>query len=486
SGRIFEWIAPDPTSGAPRGNYEPVIQLATPKQQQLYSLNATHRINKNASIRSELSLSNNDLNRFSSVGDDDNLGLASYTNYQHLFNLGAKGWQLTTDLSYEWVQSRFQALNPYRNAEFQRDWNIQGQERRMEQIGKGGFRLQKQGLGSLKYEFSGFVRDSIYEGQKHLVQLEVSKNGWEIDGQTNLLNSTSQIESSRFFRPKLRITKTFEKLNNWQLQWYGEREKNDRFLLGTDTLSAQSFYYDLYRTRLQSPKSEKLNTGVQYSQRFDYLPFEDRFKQIAVAEEVNWNGDWRGGRVSRLNWNLTYRNLEVRQDRTNLEPQETYLGRIQHQLNAWKGTIRSSTTYEIGSGQEPKIEYNYLKVQKGEGTYVWMDYNQDSIAQVNEFEIANFQDVADYVRVSIFTDDFIRSNQVQYNQSLMIDPKRLWQREEGVKKVLSKFSTQSSWRINRKVRALEQVSAWNPFQLNIADTALVATSSLIRIVTIEK
>jgi len=480
SGRIFEWIAPDPMSGSSRGNYEPVIQLATPKQQQLYSLNAAHQLSKNASIRSELSLSNNDLNRFSSVGDDDNLGLASYTNYQHLFNLGKKGWQMTTNLSYEWVQEHFQALNPYRNAEFRRDWNVQGQERRMEQIGKGGFRLQKQELGSLEYEFSGFWRDSIYEGRKHLVELEIAKGGWEIDGQSSLLNSNSLEDNSRFFRPKLRIKKTFEKLNNWQLQWYGEREKNNRFNLETDTLSAQSFYYDLYRTRLQSPQSEKFNTGLQYSQRFDYQPFENQFKQIAVAEEVNWNGDWRGGRVSRLNWNLTYRNLEVVKARSNLEPQETYLGRVQHQLNAWKGTLRSSTTYEIGSGQEPKIEYNYLKVQKGEGTYVWMDYNQDSIAQINEFEIANFQDVADYVRVSIFTDDFIRSNQVQYNQSLTIDPKRLWQKEKGIKKVLSQFSTQSSWRINRKVLDLEQVSAWNPFQLRIADTALVATSSLIR------
>ncbi|MEM6697422.1 MAG: hypothetical protein AAF599_03430, partial [Bacteroidota bacterium] len=480
SGRIFEWIAPDPMSGVLRGDYEPIVQLPTPKQQQLYSLNATHQISKNASIRSELSLSDNDLNRFSSVGDDDNLGLASYTNYQHLFNLGKQGWQMTTDLSYEWVQERFQALNPYRNAEFQRDWNIQGQERSMEQIGKGGFRLQKQGLGSLEYELSGFGRDSIYEGWKHLVLLDMAKNGWEIEGQGNLLTSTSLQEKSRFARPKLRVKKTFEKLDNWQLQWYGEREKNDRFALGSDTLAAQSFYYDLYRTRLQSPRSEKLNTGFQYSQRYDYQPFEDQFRRIAVADEVNWNGDWRGGRISRLNWNLTYRNLNVVKDRSNLEPQETYLGRIQHQLNAWKGTLRSSTTYEIGSGQEPKIEYNYLKVQKGEGTYVWMDYNQDSIAQVNEFEIANFQDVADYVRVSIFTDDFIRSNQVQYNQSLIIDPKRLWQRAEGIKKVLSKFSTQSSWRINRKVRALEQVSAWNPFQLDIADTALVATSSLIR------
>ncbi|MEM9846597.1 MAG: hypothetical protein AAF847_01815 [Bacteroidota bacterium] len=480
SGRIFDWVAPDPFTGEASGNYEPIVQLATPKQQQLYSFNANYQIGEQSKIGSEIALSSNDLNRSSSVGDADNLGLATYTYYQQTLGLGEKGWQLSTDWSHEWVQSRFQALNPYRKAEFVRDWNIENSERRAEHIGRAKLELRKSNVGRWSYELNSFFRDSVYMGWKHSSELQIQSKGWNIDGQVSWLITDALIENSTFFRPRLRIAKTFEKLKDWQLSWYGEREKNDRFGNATDTLSATSFYYDLYRAKLQSPQHPKLNAAVQYSQRYDYQPFASRFKQISVADEINLNGDWNAGRVSRLAWNLTYRNLSVRQERSNLEPQETYLGRIQHILNAWKGALRTNMTYEISSGQEPKIEQNYLRVQPGEGSYIWNDYNQDSIAQISEFEVANYQDQADYVRISIFTDDFIRSNQVQYNQSVNFDAKRIWKKPQKGQKLLSKLSMLLSWRINRKVLDVAGVSPWNPFQLNIVDTALVATTSLIR------
>ena len=49
-----------------------------------------------------------------------------------------------------------------------------------------------------------------------------------------------------------------------------------------------------------------------------------------------------------------------------------------------------------------------------------------------------------------------------------------------MKKFLGKFSTQSTLKISRKTRAAPDVSAWNPFQLDIADTSLVAVTSNIR------
>jgi len=150
-------------------------------------------------------------------------------------------------------------------------------------------------------------------------------------------------------------------------------------------------------------------------------------------------------------------------------------------LNLFKGAIRSSTNYEIGSGQERKIEFQYLPVAPGEGLYTWIaDLNGDSIPQLNEIEEAAFQSDADIIRVSIFTDDFIRTNNVSLNQSLRIDPRSLWYQEKGVKKFFSRFSSQSTLLINRKTKEADDVSAWNPFQLNVADTTLVSTTSNIR------
>ena len=66
---------------------------------------------------------------------------------------------------------------------------------------------------------------------------------------------------------------------------------------------------------------------------------------------------------------------------------------------------------------------------------------------------------------------------MQFNQSLRLEPKALWFNSTGLRKILAKFSTQSSLQISRKVRDLDGVSPWNPFQLDVADTALVSTRS---------
>src|SRR5690606_40889137 len=108
------------------------------------------------------------------------------------------------------------------------------------------------------------------------------------------------------------------------------------------------------------------------------------------------------------------------------------------------------------------------------------DYNDDNIPQQNEFEPAVFQDSANFVRVTLLTDEFIRSNNVQFNQSLQLEPRAVWFTKTGFKKLASRFSTLSNLQIQRRVRVADGVSAWNPFQLSIADSALVALNSSIR------
>ncbi|MCC6725565.1 MAG: hypothetical protein IT258_13745, partial [Saprospiraceae bacterium] len=179
-----------------------------------------------------------------------------------------------------------------------------------------------------------------------------------------------------------------------------------------------------------------------------------------------------------LSWNFTWRRLAIEDTTlTKLDPSDTYLGRLDYMLNLLKGVVQSNTSYEIGSGQERRVEFTYLQVQPGEGTHLWTDRNADGKVQYDEVEIAPFPDVANAVRVTSFTDNFIRTNNVTFNQSLRLEPKAMWFNVKGMKRFLSKFSTQSSLQITRKVRQLDGVSAWNPFELDVADTALVSTRS---------
>jgi hypothetical protein len=512
NGRVYKWIAPDSLTGFPQGRFEPIIRLAAPQKLQLMTLGAEYQINKTSSIFSEIAMSNKDLNRFSNLDSDDDRGISFFTNYKSEKKVGNKkvknpakkesakkekvkqydGWTLLTDLKYEFVQKDFNSLNPYRSAEFTRNWNLTTAnnisndallEKRTENIGTASLTLKNK-YTSLQYEFSGFIRDSVYTGAKHFAQLNFSKKGFNILGQGSLLKSKSLTEKSEFLRPKIDISKSFKKLGDWSLGVYGEQEKNKRVDIITDTLTPTSFYYDLYRVYLKSPKRDKFNFNINYSERQDYQAVQKDFIQNTNAQEWNINGSWAQSKTSRLGWNMTYRQLEIQDSTlTDQKPQKTYLGRVDYSIRLFKNLLRSSTTYDIGSGQERKIEFVYEPVNDPNlGQYIWNDYNDDDEQQNNEFEVAVFPQDTMYIRIPLYSDIFIRTNNIQFNQNVSFNQnyfKNPWFQKKGVKKILSRFSTNSTFRISRKTREVPGVSQWNPFQTDIPDEGLVSLNSII-------
>ncbi|NJN77227.1 MAG: hypothetical protein HC803_01950 [Saprospiraceae bacterium] len=461
----------------------------------MFAFGGEYQLTKSSKIWSEIALSNRDLNRLSNVQSKDNLGLGFNLAYENKLKFGRSRHteldsvspkqppknELTLSANYEFIQNAFNPLNPYRGREFTRDWNTTGLDRTDEHIVTAGFTLKNSTLGMLKYDFSTFLKDSLYHGFRNYAVFTARPKTWDIRLEMNYLTTEQLGGTSTFFRPKINIAKTFENLNNWQIGAYAEREKNQRFGQNTDTLSATSFYYDLVRGFIKSPEKNDLQLTFNYQQRIDYLPVESIFQEITKANELNLRGEWKQSTISNLRFNLTYRNLNISDSAlTNIEPQTTYLGRIEYALNLKKGLLRGNTTYEIGSGQEQKIQFNYIEVEPGQGIYTWIDRNQDSIKQVDEFELAAFQDQANHIRIATFTNEFIRTNTVQFNQSIGLNPKAIWYKEKGVKGFLSKFATQSAWQINRKVLILPEVVAWNPFQTEISDTALVSLTANVR------
>jgi len=489
NGRVYEWLAPDVQTGLPNGDFAPIQQLIAPKKQQLLVVGSELQLSKNSSLRTEVGLSTTDLNRFSNLDNSDNIGTSLFTDYQLDKRLGKKGVVLQSKVKYEFVQQDFRALNPYRNTEFNRDWNINianNQPAVNEHIGKGSLTLRKADDWQIGYDLSRFNRSGIYNGTKHSFDLFYKKSGYDLRVYGSALSTTTAQENTAFFRPRIDFSKTFKKLKNWKLGVYGERERNEISDTQTDTLKATGFYWDLYKVYLESPTNNHFQWHINYARQNNFAPKNIDFIKSTIADEININGHWNEKRTSQLRWNFTYRNLVVAEEQlTNQTAQETYLGRLDYTLNLWRGALRFNTNYEIGSGQEAKVEFQFIQVNRGEGTFVWepteqFDLNGDSIPQINEFVVAPFRDQANYVRINTFTNEFIRTNNVGLNQSLRLTPRIIWLNKKGWKKALSKFSTLSTLRINRKVKLDDAVSAWNPFDLTISDTSLVTIASAVR------
>lgn len=491
--RIYKWVGPDPATCNPRGDYEPVIQLIAPKQQRMASLGVTFLPDKNTALSTEVAFSKKDLNRFSALNAGDDQGMAVFSSIDKTFRLssGEKQWSLNTNFQFEHKDAAFEPINPYRSQEFLRDWNLVNIlgfgtiVKADENLGNATIKLEKPDLVSLQYQFSGFFRENLYEGVKHNGIFWFAQKGWDIRISNDWLTTTETTQTSKFERPKLEISKTFETLGNWKIGAFGEREKSARYNMEGDSLLASSFYFERYKLYLHSPEQKSTQFQVNWTRRQDFQPTAVEFLKSTSASEFNVNGTWNLKSSLKLAGNFTYRNLLIPPNFSELDLSnqgETYLGRTDLNLNLLKGAFRFNSTYELGSGQEPKLEFSFLRVPQGQGTHIWLDslYNNDGVIQPVEMEIAPFQDKADYIKVTTVTNDFIRTNNVNLNQGLNLNPKAVWFNASGFKKFLSKISTQSTLKINRKVQDASDVNPWNPFQLNIADTALVAVSSSVR------
>lgn len=508
NGRVYQWVAPD-NNGILRGSFEPIKKLVPPNQQQMMSLGFHYDMAKNSRFFTEIAMSNNDRNRFSTLGDSANVGLAVYSGFENQYQFGKKQslWTLKTILKTEIIQKNFKPLNPYRAAEFTRDWNIGTATGNNNTIGNlnqnlmpaselwltGGLALSQQSGLSFNYDYSQYNRQLLYKGQRHAGRLGYNKNNWQILAEVNKLNTASQGlggqgggEKSDFSRPKLDIAKT---VKNIKFGVYAEREKNQRTDATSDTLTRASFYYDLWRFYAERGGDSVGVLGLNFSQRFDYQPVANRFFQLSKVNELNVNGIFNKSERSQLSWNMAYRDLRVADTSlTTLKPQQTYLGRLEYGFNAYKNAIYGNTLYEIGSGQEQRLEYQYIRVNKGEGQYIWRNRNNDTIPQLDEFEVAPFSDQADYTRVTLLTNQFIRTNNVTFSQSLRFDPRAVWFEKKGLAKFMSRFSTNSALIINRRVKndtfsdgsGSQRVSQWNPFQVKIADSSLVALTVSMR------
>lgn len=502
NGTIYRWIAPDSVTGALRGTHEPIELLSTPQKRQLLNVGVDYQLGKNGIFQSDFALSNKDPNTFSFVGNNDNQGIATRFTYQHRIKIREthieidsnkidsnrivkNNTQLILGGHYEFVQDRFEVVEPYRPREFQRDWNTDFNEKTHEHLFSATIGLHNTRWGNMSYEFGGLLKDSLYTGLKHVANAQIQLGGLSLKATASLLNAETRTEESRFFRPRVDLSYRIKKWKNLTFGIYDEIEQNRRNIVGVDTLLSSSIYYHVIKAYAELPAAENLMLKASALRRYDYIPVANSYQPLTVADEINFGGNWVASASSKLEWNLNYRNLRIEDStRTTLDPKETYLGRVEYNLNIRKGFIRLNTIYELGAGQQQKIAYNYIEVDKGQGTHIWIDRNEDGVQQQNEFEQSVYQDLANFIRVTVLTNEFIRSNNVSFSQSFDIEPSVFFRRTKSKEKQawawLGYFSSRSLFRIERKTLPTDELLAFNPFELNVSDTALVSVGATIR------
>lgn len=480
NGRVYVFVPQ--VNGLPQGDYSPVSLLITPKKQQLVTLNADYKLSNKTSVFSEIGFSDNDVNLYSDLQNRENKGLAYKFIVQDkrlLKGNDSTGLKLRSKLSYEYVNQQFKPLERYRPVEFDRDFNFRGLplQSANEYWSTISFQLFKSDVKQVTYSLASFIRGKTYDGLQQAINLNFFDKGFKINYAASLLNATIVEDKGNFLKQRLAFSKTFKKLESGFIY---EQETNKTANQTTDILAFQSFSFKQYDVFIKSAEQAKREFLVQYNQRFDDLPVGTNLAAFSKANTFTSKYIVSKNSNSNLAINTTYRSINyVRNDTIN-KNEETLLGRIDYNFRAIKGFLSLNSFYELGTGQEPKREFIYLEVPAAQGIYAWNDYNNNTIKELNEFEISKYPDQARYIKIFRPNNEFIRSNFTNINQTLTINPALLLKNKKSKSAVfISKFSNITSLRIDKKVLAGEGI-IFNPYRTDIADDNLISLNSFIR------
>lgn len=475
-GKIFTWVAP--VGGVPQGNYEPARIIITPKQKQMVSGGISYRLLKNLTVETEWAYTKNDLNTFSRLDSGDDQGVSNKTRLLGSIPLSAdsaKTWVLNTKAEMEALQRNFSPIEQYRSVEFDRDWNTRGKGFTGNEFNSNvtaDFKNRK--YGNMAIEAAQYSIGSDYSGFKSRLFGTWRQKGFQATWDGSYLFSEAT-EKNQFLRHKADISQSFKKI---RIGFKDDHERNT-FNSGS-VLNLQSYQFFDYEFYLSSADSSKFNYRIFYRERIDER--SDSSRLVNVAKAKNAGGEIRlvSGQAQKLNFLVNYRELKVSETTLlSQTPENTLLGRIDYELKLFKGTITWNTFYEIGSGLELKREFQYIKVNDGQGVYTWIDYNGDGVKDLNEFEIAQYVDQASYIRVFTPSNEYVKTYSNELNQGIFLKPERSWSSKKGIRKIVALFSDQARVRINRKTSFFDE-NSFNPFASEIRDTNLISTNTNLR------
>lgn len=480
NGRVFKYVSP--VNGIPQGNYEPVVLLVTPKKTSMLTFAAEHKSEEKFSIGSEVAISQVDLNLYSNLDDANNIGLASksYISYRNKIkgdSSDAIFW--TSNLQAEILDKNFRQVEFYRPVEFNRDFNINNTTRTAEQWYTFQTSLEKDKKNILFYRTAIFLKDSIYRGIQQNIGTDLDYKNIRLYSNASLLTTelNSNKQQSNFLKHQLDLSKSW---SNIILGIAEETEKNLYTNSNNDTLGSTSFSFYNYKAYIKSPEKNINKYLLEYSNRLDESPYKNELRTSTRAENITLNTELNKNPNALLGFGINYRKLNVISKSSNLKSEENIVSRIRFDRVAFRGLVTSNTYYEIGTGQEPQRAYTYLKVPAGQGVYVFRDYNNNGVQELNEFEIAKYSYEADYIRVSLVSTNFIRTKSTVFSENVLIDPSRRWGNKTNFMKYINMFSMQSNLKIDRKIQRDASSSIFNPFENNIDDSSLINISTQYR------
>lgn len=478
NGRVYSWVAP--VDGKPQGSYEPVRRLVTPKKSQMVESRLTYHRKPQSFVTAGYALSNTDLNSFSKIGNEDNLGHAFQFSFQEGFKQGKRGTKFTVGGDALQTTQGFRPVERIRPVEFERDWSLNPQSLTggsEQMLNLWGSMAQKEMLFA-KAEAQSFSVGKWYTGSRAATSGWSKHKRFSTLWQGSVVGSKDTLVSSAFYKAKLGLRSSMGLIN---LRITGEMEDLKAQNMELLQLQPQSARWYQLNSEVSLPDSLPVRASLEHIYREDFAPDGNAMEWAHSSHQLSANFTGSGKKAGNFLVAMGYRLANA--NRNLVEAQENQgsaLARLEYNNRFLKGFWAVGLGYELNSGMEPGMEYYYVEVPAGQGVYTWIDYNGNGIMEPDEFEIANFPDEARFIRINFPGTKLISIRNNAFNLTSNLNAGRLIKAKSFFAKQMARFTNQTSYRSRQKNRFEDFIQYANPFIGDVNDTLVTSLTESFR------
>ncbi|MFY0654130.1 MAG: hypothetical protein JXQ96_18985 [Cyclobacteriaceae bacterium] len=480
NGRVFEWISPK--SGERLGSYSAVLFVPAPNKKQMTTIGLNVATSEYSRVYSELALSNHDLNLFSDINNEDDVGMAVKGGYEIKQKpIGTSGkYKLSSAVDFEYDSENFQAIDRFRYIEYDRDWSYnpnQEEAQSSDHIFNVNTSLVRDRDNSFSYHLSHRKRGNLIDGTQQKIAAKNRVGAMQLQTEGFLMkNNKEQLRSDwKRFDGGISLDKYFI-VPGYRFQL----DQNELKLSENDSIISSAMNYVSHQFFLKSNDSLKTKFRLEYTQRKDKQPLNGMMEGFTSTRTTRLNVNSDIGSTNHIDLTFTYRNLQFLESSKSNPDEETVMSRLNWNGGFFNNHLRSDLTYVTSSSREIRREFVYIPVVTGEGTHTWRDLNDDGVQDITEFfEAINF-DERNYIKLFVPTDDFISAFNNQLNWSVNASMPRTWKSGSGFLGMLGRLTYRASVTINKKNTDNSIGSRFNPFHKDTSDENLIFIRDAIR------
>lgn len=450
NGRVFQYV------GTGLGDYMAVRKLPAPEKSQVYSANVEYALD-NGVIGTDVSMSNYDLNTFSSKDNHQNIGYAARVYANKTFRKNT--WTGTPMVEYQVIQKNFHILDRINNVDFWRDFNLTNE---FSQITQNRFIFSFLNdfnkTSSVNYKINYLEEKNTYKGIKNDLDAVWKTGKFNNLAAVSYLNTQSTDLNTNFIRGAV-SSELSGKKGSWMLG--GSMEHNEKKYNATQAMDLTSYSWKeiFVQKKVADSARTKLLTKLYFRGNDSVL--DNRLQKMNNILGIMAESQIIKNEKTQLSALVHYRKFFYETPTfANNQNQDFVVGNMLYNQQLFKNGMRLQLFYELGNGQEAQREFQYIKVTDGQGIYKWTDYNNDGVQQLDEFEVAEYTDLAQYIRVYTNSVNYLASNKNKLQVALFVNPSVIISSENAF---LKRWNFNLSLLSQNSYLKGSQVLVWNPF-----------------------